>query len=88
MFDNNFEVKSEERQRGQLENLSKKVALASCKEYNEDLVLEKVRQILKDAPPPNIVGKTVLIKPNILSPKKPEFAICTHPVVVDRKSVV
>lgn len=82
MFDNNFEVKSEERQRGQLENLSKKVALASCKEYNEDLVLEKVRQILKDAPPPNIVGKTVLIKPNILSPKKPEFAICTHPVVV------
>lgn len=65
-----------------LHNLSKKVALASCKEYDENRVLEKIRQILKDAPPPDVLGKTVLLKPNILSPKKPEFAICTHPVVV------
>lgn len=33
-------------------------------------------------PPPDVTGKTVLLKPNILSPKKPEAAVCTHPVVV------
>jgi uncharacterized protein (DUF362 family)/Pyruvate/2-oxoacid:ferredoxin oxidoreductase delta subunit len=34
------------------------------------------------APPPDVGGKKVLLKPNILSPKKPEAAVCTHPAVV------
>ena len=64
------------------ENISRKVALASCAAYDEESVLEKMRQLVTDAPPPSVEGKIVLLKPNILSPKKPEFAICTHPVVV------
>lgn len=60
---------------------SKKASIRLCKEYN-DQVITSIRQLLKDVPPPDVTGKTVLLKPNILSPKKPEFAICTHPVVV------
>ncbi len=33
-------------------------------------------------PPPDVKGKTVLLKPNILYPKAPELAVCTHPVVI------
>ncbi len=61
---------------------SKKTALRACKDYDEQEVLACVKQLFIDAPPPDVKGKTVLLKPNILSAKKPEFAICTHPVVV------
>jgi uncharacterized protein (DUF362 family)/NAD-dependent dihydropyrimidine dehydrogenase PreA subunit len=61
---------------------STKTALRACKDYNEQDVLPCIKQLFKDVPPPDVRGKTVLLKPNILSPKKPEFAICTHPVVV------
>ncbi len=61
---------------------SKKTAVRACKEYNEQEVLSCIRKLLSDVPPPDVKGKTVLLKPNILSPKKPEAAICTHPVVV------
>ena len=58
------------------------VALQKCSGYDFDTVYETVQQLLKLAPPPDVRGKTVLVKPNILSPKKPECAVCTHPVVV------
>jgi len=57
-------------------------ALGKCQEYNFDEVYAALRKLLSLVPPPDVKGKTVLLKPNILSPKKPEFAICTHPVVV------
>ena len=61
---------------------SAKTALRACNDYNEQDVSASIKQLFKDVPPPDVKGKTVLLKPNILSPKKPEFAICTHPVVV------
>lgn len=58
------------------------VALQKCDEYDFDKVYAAVQQLFRLVPPPDVRGKTVLIKPNILSPKKPECAVCTHPVVV------
>lgn len=57
-------------------------ALGKCQEYNFDDVYAALQKLVSLVPPPDVKGKTVLLKPNILSPKKPEFAICTHPVVV------
>ena len=57
-------------------------ALEKCQEYNFSDVYASLKKLVSLVPPPDVKGKTVLLKPNILSPKKPEFAICTHPVVV------
>lgn len=62
--------------------MTKNVTLQKCDEYEFDKVYEVLRKMAELVPPPNVKGKTVLIKPNILSPKKPEHAVCTHPVVV------
>lgn len=58
------------------------VALQKCAGYDFDTVYAAVQQLFRLVPPPDVRGKTVLVKPNILSPKKPESAVCTHPVVV------
>lgn len=58
------------------------VALQKCAEYNFDDVYDSIMELLTLVPPPDVKGKTVLLKPNILYPKKPELAVCTHPVVV------
>lgn len=58
------------------------VSIGKCSEYDFATVYSALKQIATDVPPPDVNGKVVLLKPNILSPKKPEHAICTHPVVV------
>lgn len=61
--------------------MTKTTALAKCQEYDFEQVFAALKAMAALVPPPDVKGKTVLLKPNILSPKKPEFAICTHPVV-------
>lgn len=58
------------------------VALQKCESYDFDKVYDAIENLLQNCPPPEVKNKTVLIKPNMLSPKKPETAVCTHPVVV------
>ncbi len=58
------------------------VALQKCNEYDFDKVLNAIKTMFELVPPPDVKGKTVLLKPNILYPKAPELAVCTHPVVV------
>lgn len=58
------------------------VALQKCEEYDFDAVYATITKMMELVPPPDVAGKTVLLKPNILAPKKPEAAVCTHPVVV------
>lgn len=58
------------------------VALQKCDEYDFDKVLTCIKKMMELVPPPDVRGKTVLLKPNILYPKAPELAVCTHPVVV------
>lgn len=62
--------------------MTKKAALLSCKSYDVDVVYEALARLAELVPPPDVAGKTVLIKPNILIAKKPEAAVCTHPAVV------
>lgn len=58
------------------------VALQKCSEYDFDKVYECILKLFELVPPPDVHDKVVLLKPNILYPKKPELAVCTHPVVV------
>ena len=58
------------------------VALQKCDEYDFEKVLACIKTMFELVPPPDVRGKTVLLKPNILYPKAPELAVCTHPVVV------
>jgi len=62
-----------------------KVSITRCESYSQNLVdkavaeavgaLGGIRQFVKH-------GDKVLIKPNILSARKPEEAVCTHPAVL------
>lgn len=62
--------------------MNKAVALEKCKTYDFDLVYAALKNLVELIPPPDVKDKVVLLKPNILYPKKPEMAVCTHPVVV------
>lgn len=62
--------------------MTKNVALAKCGEYDFEKVYAALKELTRLAPPPDPRGKTVLIKPNILYPRKPEDCVCTNPAVV------
>lgn len=62
--------------------MSTNIAIQKCDDYVFDEVYKSLLKIFELVPPPDVKGKTVLLKPNILYPKKPELAVCTHPVVV------
>ncbi len=62
--------------------MTKTVALQKCSEYDFERVYNCIKAMLELVPPPDVKGKTLLLKPNILYPKSPDLAVCTHPVVV------
>jgi len=63
--------------------MAEKVSVVKCDSYDEELVLEKVREAL------NLIGfqikqgSKVLLKPNVLSAKIPDEAITTHPALIN-----
>ena len=62
--------------------MTKSVALQKCSNYSFDDVYNCITKMMELVPPPDVRNKVVLIKPNILYPKRPDLAVCTHPVVV------
>ena len=54
--------------------MTKTVVLQKCKNYTFDDVFACVKKMLELLPPPDVKGKVVLLKPNILYPKKTEQA--------------
>jgi uncharacterized protein (DUF362 family)/Pyruvate/2-oxoacid:ferredoxin oxidoreductase delta subunit len=58
------------------------VAIASCDTYNADLIYETLNRIIPGTDFPDVKGKKVLLKPNILSGSVPEKAVTTHPEFV------
>ncbi len=62
--------------------MTKTVALQKCKDYCFDDVYNAIVKMMELVPPPDVKDKVVLLKPNILYPKRPELAVCTHPIVV------
>lgn len=58
------------------------VSLTRCEKYDQQLVDEAVAKACKEAGMPDVQGKKVLLKPNILSDSKEEKNITTHSSVV------
>lgn len=63
--------------------MNNKVAARICREYIPDLVYDLIGEIYKACEGPDVKGKKVLLKPNILIDADPEKCISTHPVVVE-----
>ncbi len=62
--------------------MTKTVAIQKCTDYDFEKVFTAVKKLFELCPPPDVKGKTVLLKPNILYPKKPDACVCTHPSIV------
>jgi uncharacterized protein (DUF362 family)/Pyruvate/2-oxoacid:ferredoxin oxidoreductase delta subunit len=63
--------------------MNNKVAVRNCKEYDLHIVSELISEIYKRTDGPDVNGKIVLVKPNILTDDNPAKCISTHPVVVE-----
>lgn len=64
--------------------MNNNVSIQRCSDYNFDKVYSAVCKAIEEAGDfPDLLGKSVLIKPNLLFPVSPEKAVTTHPVVVD-----
>lgn len=59
------------------------IAVRKCTDYNPEEVSALIREIYKATNGPEVRGKKVLVKPNILSDHEPSKCISTHPVVVE-----
>jgi len=60
-----------------------KVVVLKCKEYNKEEIKSLIKRGFSLIEKPDIKGKSVLIKPNLLMPAEPEYAVTTHPVLVE-----
>jgi len=66
--------------------MSTKVALLECKDYDRELVYNKIKEAISLIFGNNQVfkkGEKVLLKPNLLAPDPPEKSTTTHPVVFE-----
>ena len=59
-----------------------RVAIAKCENYELKEVKKAIRILIRNSSFPDVEGKKVLLKPNILSDAIPEKAITTNPVVL------
>jgi len=60
-----------------------KVAIERCGAYNPDELYNALKKAALAADFPDIKGKTVLLKPNIVMDSAPEKAVTTHPVFLE-----
>ena len=63
--------------------MNSKISVRSCKEYALHDVYDLICDIYKESDGPDVNGKRVLLKPNILSDIDPARCVSTHPVVVE-----
>ncbi len=63
--------------------MNNKVTVRKCTEYNYQKVFDLISDIYKTCDGPEVSGKKVLLKPNILMDSDPSKCISTHPVVVE-----
>jgi uncharacterized protein (DUF362 family)/Pyruvate/2-oxoacid:ferredoxin oxidoreductase delta subunit len=63
--------------------MNKKVAIRECREYDPEKIYTLISEIYRATGGPDVRGKSVLVKPNILSDHEPEKCISTHPLVVE-----
>ena len=58
------------------------VSIIKCGSYEPDTVYSAVKKAYEASGGFDIKGKTILVKPNVLSGSPPEKAVCTHPEFV------
>jgi len=63
--------------------MNNKISIRRCKEYNLQEVTDLISDIYAKTDGPEVKGKRVLVKPNILTDDDPAKCISTHPVVVE-----
>jgi uncharacterized protein (DUF362 family)/Pyruvate/2-oxoacid:ferredoxin oxidoreductase delta subunit len=63
--------------------MNSKVAVRKCTEYNLNEIIYLIADIYSKTDGPDVNGKRVLVKPNILTDDDPSKCISTHPVVVE-----
>jgi len=63
--------------------MNKKVGIERCASYDPSEVYEALKRAVKLTGDLDVAGKTVLLKPNILSDTSPEKAVCTHPAFLE-----
>jgi uncharacterized protein (DUF362 family)/Pyruvate/2-oxoacid:ferredoxin oxidoreductase delta subunit len=63
--------------------MNKKVGLVRCPSYDPEAVYGALKQAVDLAGTLEVKGKTVLLKPNILSDSAPEKAVTTHPAFLE-----
>jgi len=63
--------------------MNNKIAVRRCTEYDIQKVFDIISEIYKKTDGPDVNGKRVLVKPNILTDDDPVKCISTHPVVVE-----
>ncbi len=64
-------------------SMNPKVAVRQCHEYDFDRIYDLISEIYNTCDGPEVSGKKVLVKPNILMDADPAKCITTHPVVVE-----
>jgi uncharacterized protein (DUF362 family)/Pyruvate/2-oxoacid:ferredoxin oxidoreductase delta subunit len=62
--------------------MSTKVVVYNA-DYEKELLKEKIKKALDYFNLPNLEGKKILIKPNLLMSAPPEKAITTHPILIE-----
>jgi len=60
-----------------------KVAIERCSAYEPEKLNAALKSAVLDADFPDVKGKTVLLKPNIVMDSAPEKAVTTHPVFLE-----
>jgi len=66
--------------------MDNRVFIAKCDDYERERVNEAVRRVLDAFGGAEAIlngGKQVIVKPNLIMPRKPEDAATTHPVVME-----
>ncbi len=59
-----------------------KVAITKCLSYSSAEIYNAVKKVMDNSDVPDVMGKKVLLKPNILSDAPAEDCITTHPEIV------
>ena len=59
------------------------VSCLSCSEYDVDIIVPLLEEAYTKTEGPEVAGKTILLKPNILFDETPNKAVTTHPVFVE-----
>ena len=63
--------------------MNNKISIRKCQDYDLHQVYDVISEIYLSSDGPDVKGKKVLVKPNVLMDSEPAKCITTHPVVVE-----